>query len=198
MGTTFREFRRHLIVGALLAGVVGCGTGAAAGSTPAPASVTSASSTTKTTAKPSTGATNGVPVATSASDAVVYWVTQVLEAHYQRACLASAPAVAGSGQGSSQVCPSKVFTKVAQNLHNAWAKPGITLPPESKVGVDATTLPSANGTVDVPDTMITVDGRTLRSIELIGATGDTGSISLSLVVSNVGNAWYVSDWNINL
>jgi hypothetical protein len=85
----------------------------------------------------------------SASEAVTYWVTQVLESHYQRACLASAPGAA-AGQDPSQPCPSDTFSKVAQSLHTAWAKPGVTLPPKAKVQVTATTMPSSDGTVLVP------------------------------------------------
>lgn len=198
--STFRKSRRCLTVGAALGatliGVVGCGTGASTASSSAPTSTTSA----KPTASPTTGRTasqTGAAASASASDAVTYWVTQVLESHYQRACLASAPGAA-PGQDPSKACPSDTFTKMAQSLHNAWAKPGITLPPKAKVQVSATTMPSSDGTVLVPDTTVTVNGQTLRSLELIGASGDTGSVSLSFDVKKVGNGWHVTNWNINL
>jgi hypothetical protein len=185
-------------LGATLVGVVGCGTGAATNSAPPPTSSPGISPTATAATHATTSPATGVPAAATASDAAVYWVTQILGSHYQRACLASAPGAAGPGQDPSRFCPSTVFTKMAQSLHKAWAKPGVTLPPNGTVQVTAVTMPSADGTVTVPDTTITLDGRTLRSLELIGASGDTGSVSLSLIVKKVGDDWHVSNWNVDL
>jgi hypothetical protein len=191
--------RERLLTGvalcATLIGIVGCGTEAKAGDNPPPSSSTTPSTTSP--AGPSTAPAGDGATDATASDAATYWITQVLESHYQRACLASAPAVA-PGQDPKKACPSNTFTSMAQSLHKAWAKPGVTLPPKGKVHVTATTLPSSEGTVVVPDTTVTLDGRTLRALELIGASGDIGSVSLSLDVREVDNTWHVSNWNINL
>ncbi|OXM64249.1 hypothetical protein CF165_27165 [Amycolatopsis vastitatis] len=79
-------------------------------------------------------------------------------------------------------------------MHDAWAKPGVELPPKGTVEVADVT--AKGDRVTVPDTAVTLDGRTLRSLELVGATGDTGSFSLSLKVEKRGGAWYVTGFDL--
>ena len=58
---------------------------------------------------------------------------------------------------------------------------------------------TAKGTeVTVPDTAVKLDGRTLRSLELIGATGDTGSFSLTFKMQKHEGAWYVQGFDLKL
>lgn len=45
--------------------------------------------------------------------------------------------------------------------------------------VDVTGVAPESETVVVPDTAVRVDGQTLRSLELIGSTGDTESFGLT-------------------
>jgi hypothetical protein len=100
------------------------------------------------------------------------WVTQILQEQYTEA-LAS-----------------------AKSLREAWAKPGVKLPPQGKVEVAEV---SAKGDeVTVPDTAVKLDGRTLRSLELIGATGDTGSFELSFKMQKHKGAWYVESFDLDL
>ncbi|KAA9159668.1 hypothetical protein FPZ12_019930 [Amycolatopsis acidicola] len=81
-------------------------------------------------------------------------------------------------------------------MHDAWAKPGVKLPPEGKVEVSGVT--ATGDKVTVPDTAVTVDGKSLHDLELIGSTGDVSSFKLSLETTKKDGAWYVSDWNIDL
>ena len=79
-------------------------------------------------------------------------------------------------------------------LHDAWAKPGITLPPKAKVEVTGVTK---NGdTASVHDTTITVDGHTLNSLMLIGSTGDTAVFGMQLSLHQQGVQWYLGDMNL--
>ncbi|WP_236725307.1 hypothetical protein [Amycolatopsis orientalis] len=52
--------------------------------------------------------------------------------------------------------------------------------------------------ITVPDTAITLDGRTLRSLELIGGSGDSKSFTLTLNVEKRDGAWYVADLNLGV
>ncbi|MFD2466296.1 hypothetical protein [Amycolatopsis silviterrae] len=126
--------------------------------------------------------------------AVERWVTQILQKHYAKACLSSAP-VLPPGQDAKTLCKRPEAQKSAESLHDAWAKPGVALPPQGKVTVDEV---SATGDqVTVPDTAVKLDGRTLRSLELIGATGNTGSFSLTFKVQKHEGAWYVQGFDID-
>lgn len=159
------------------------------------------------TAQPAAGAASSAPAASSpldasgegntktAAGALKSWVTQVLQQQYAEACKASAP-VAAPGQDPATVCASEDLTRTLSALHDAWAKPGVKLPPEGKVTVD--TLSPTGDSVTVPDTAISLDGRTLRDLELIGSSGDTSSFSLSLEMTKQNGTWYVSDWHIDV
>ncbi|MBB1152520.1 hypothetical protein H4281_05215 [Amycolatopsis sp. DR6-1] len=80
-------------------------------------------------------------------------------------------------------------------MHDAWAKPGVTLPPQGKVTVDE--VSTSGDQVTVPDTAVKLDGRTLRSLELIGSTGNTSSFSLAFKVQKHEGAWYVQGFDLN-
>jgi hypothetical protein len=198
LGRTVRNSRLPLycvVLSGILFGGVGCTIDGSATAAATPATSTTASGSTETGAGTDTS-TSGNNGATPAR-AVTYWVTQLLEGHYRQVCLASAPAAA-PGQDPQQACANPQFTTAATSLRSAWAKPGITLPPKSAVKVTAPARQNGDGTATIPDTSITVDGHTLRSLELIGASGDTSSFSLSFVVQKVGRKWVVSKWNMNL
>jgi hypothetical protein len=126
--------------------------------------------------------------------AVERWVTQILQEQYTEACLSSAPVLLPAGQDAETLCRKPEALASAESLHEAWAKPGVELPPTGKVEV--ATVKPAGDRVTVPDTAIKLDGRTLRSIELVGATGDTGSFSLSLEVRKHSGSWYVTGFDL--
>ncbi|MEU4250897.1 hypothetical protein AB0F15_26170 [Amycolatopsis sp. NPDC026612] len=125
--------------------------------------------------------------------AVERWVTQILEERYTEACLSGAPLLP-AGQDAEALCQSPQALSSAKSLRAAWAKPGVDLPPQGKVEVAA--VPAKGSKVTVPDTAVELDGRTLHSLELIGATGDTGSFSLSLKVEKHAGAWYVTGFDL--
>ncbi|WP_235190973.1 hypothetical protein [Amycolatopsis rifamycinica] len=173
-----------------------CGPVSVAGSanpaTTAPA--TSATSATSAASVPAPASTEEPASGARTPDAAVErWVTQILREQYKEACLSSAPALP-AGQDAEALCAKPRAAASARSLHDAWAKPGVKLPPEGKVEVATVT---ANGDkVTVPDTAVKLDGRTLRSLELIGATGDTGSFSLSLKVEKHAGSWYVTGFDL--
>jgi Tfp pilus assembly protein PilW len=167
--------------------VAACGpvrvAGSAAPATTSP--VTSAASDTPTSSPTQPAKTPGA--------ALERWVTQILAEQYTEACLSSAPALP-AGQDAESLCKQPVALASAKSLRRAWAKPGVELPPRAKVEVADVTAKGDQATV--PDTAVTLDGRTLRSLELIGATGDTGSFSLSLKVEKHAGAWYVTSFDL--
>lgn len=123
--------------------------------------------------------------------AVAAWVTQILEEKYVEACKAS---VAVADPATSCTGESRA-TRSLKQLHEAWAKPGVTLPPKAKVEVGK--VDAKGDSVTVPDTAVTVDGRTLRDLELIGATGNTSTFKLDLKVQKKDAIWYVSDMKLS-
>jgi hypothetical protein len=133
--------------------------------------------------------------AETAEAAVESWVTLILQERYVEACLASAP-VAPPGQDVTALCGSTEAIKAVESLHDAWAKPGIRLPPDGKVEVTGVT--AKGDKVTVPDTAISVDGHTLRSLELIGASGKTAAFSLTLDLLKLGGAWYVEGFQAKI
>lgn len=171
--------------------VASCGSARVAGSAkPATISpVTSAASVTAPTsaAQPTSGAK-------TPATAVERWVTQILQEQYTEACLSSAPAMP-AGQDAESLCKRSEASASAKSLREAWAKPGVELPPGGKVEV--ATVTAKGDKVTVPDTAVKLDGRTLRSLELIGATGDTGSFSLSFKVEKHAGSWYVTGFDLN-
>ncbi|MFJ7217622.1 hypothetical protein [Amycolatopsis sp. NPDC098790] len=156
---------------------------AAAGSPP-----TSASATASSSQEP---AASG---AKTPAAAVERWVTQILEERYTEACLSAAPLLP-AGQDAETLCKSPEALTSAKSLREAWAKPGVELPPRGKVEVE--TVPAKGDKVTVPDTAVKLDGRTLRDIELIGATGDTGSFALGFKVQKHAGAWYVTGFDLD-
>lgn len=181
---------------ALAIGLVGCGTtdtvSGLAQSTP------SASAPAATTSAPSSGSGSGSSSAggaKTAAAAMTSFVTQVLQQHYAKACKDNAPGAA-PGQAPATVCAKPEMTKTLTSLHDAWAKPGVQLPPVGKVKVSA--LSPQGDSVTVPDTAVTLDGHTLHDLELIGSSGDTSSFKMSFVVTKVNGSWYVSNFNIDV
>ncbi|MFB9925009.1 hypothetical protein ACFORO_26595 [Amycolatopsis halotolerans] len=167
---------------AILLSLAACGSTDVTGSAVPPAS---------TAPKPSGPPASGAP---TYQVAVERWVTQILQKHYAKACLSSAP-VLPPGKDAKTLCKSPEALKAAESLHDAWAKPGVPLPPQGKVTVDEV---SASGDqVTVPDTAVKLDGRTLRSLELIGSTGNTGSFSLTFKVQKHEAAWYVQGFDLS-
>ncbi|WP_410643625.1 hypothetical protein [Amycolatopsis sp. lyj-346] len=174
---------------AVVMGLTACGSAGVSGAA-APVASASASpanvSPQTTQAQPASGAET--PEA-----ALKSWVTQVLQKQYKEACLSGAP-VLPPGQDAETLCASPKALASVKSLHEAWAKPGVKLPPEAEVEVSEVT--AKGNEVTVPDTAVKVDGQTLRSLELIGATGDTGSFSLSFKMQKHEGAWYVQDFDL--
>lgn len=138
------------------------------------------------------GASSG---AETPADAVKSFVTQVLRKQYVKACLATAPEGEVPEAERKKTCNSAKAKEALDSLRGMWAKPGVKLPPEAEVEVADVT---ENGdTAKVLDTAVTLDGRTLRELELIGASGDTESFNFSLDVQKVDDSWHVANWNID-
>jgi hypothetical protein len=204
--STGRPNARRLLpwVAPMLLGLAACGSVDVAGSAgPVPGvhpatSVASTSSapavSSAASAKPRSSGARPASGAETHGAAVERWVTQILEERYEEACLSSAP-VLPAGQDAATLCKNPDVFKSAKSLREAWAKPGVKLPPAGKVAVTGVT--AKGDKVTVPDTAITLDGRTLRDLELIGATGNTGSFSLTFSVQKHDGAWYVEGFNIN-
>lgn len=127
--------------------------------------------------------------------AVKKFVAQVLEEKYSEACMSSVP-VLPADRDPAAFCARQEVTQSLTSLHDAWAKPGVKLPPAGKLVVNAMAEKGAD-TVTVPDSAITLDGRSLRELELIGSSGDTDSFTLSFEVKKKDGAWYVGGWNIS-
>lgn len=147
-------------------------------------------------APPSKPVAPGAPAGGSAKpgETVKNFVTGVLHGNYTELCTANAP-VLPAGQDPAAFCAQPALQKSMGSLHNAWAKPGVKLPPEGKVEVD---VPAGkNGdTVEVPDSAVKLDGRSLRDLELIGSSGNTSSFALTLEAKKKDGRWYVSSWEI--
>ena len=168
-------------------GTVACGAGA---------SVMSGNANPVPATNPSTvtsSGTSGSRGADSPKAAVIALVTDILEKRYTEACMLNMPP---AGTDIATECQKPEVTAVLQHLHDAWAKPGITLPPTSQVNV--TTVATSGRAASVQDTAITVDGHTLHSLMLIGATGDTGSFGMSLSLKEQNARWYIGDMNMNV
>lgn len=184
--------RRILRVTSLLAllpsvllSAVACGgvsmSGTAAGSSPA---VTGARAS---SALP--GAVDSTDVATPEA-LMISFITDVLRRDYQRACLLS---VAPKGVDGAAACAKPAATSTLMALHDAWAKPGIPLPPASRVTVSGITTSGESATVS--DTAIAVDGRTLNALTLIGSTNATG-FHLKWSLSRMGGQWYIEQMDL--
>lgn len=170
--------------------VAACGPARVAGSaSPAPAGPASPAASSPARSSPAPPAS----VAKTPAVAVERWVTEILEEQYTEACLSSAPLLP-AGQDAETLCRSPQAVASAKSLRSAWAKPGVDLPPRGKVEVAAVT--PKGGKATVPDTAVKLDGRTLRDLELIGATGDTGSFSLGIKVAEHAGAWYVTGFDL--
>ncbi|ANN15937.1 hypothetical protein SD37_09970 [Amycolatopsis orientalis] len=104
--------------------------------------------------------------------------------------------MASPDQDPETSCNDPAVLETAKSLRDAWAKPGVELPPRGKVEVIGVT--GDGPVITVPDTAITLDGRTLRSLELIGGSGDSKSFTLTLNVEKRDGAWYVADLNLGV
>ncbi|WP_372660806.1 hypothetical protein [Amycolatopsis kentuckyensis] len=189
-GTTVRPAKRWLLpLVPPMVLLAACGPARVTGSASAAAGGPPASAS---AAAPSSSA----PAASGAETpgaALELWVTQILEERYTEACLSGAPLLP-AGKDAETLCKNPQALSSAKSLREAWAKPGVDLPPQGKVEVTA--APAKGDKVTVPDTAIKLDGRTLRDLELIGATGDTGSFSLSFTVQKHAGAWYVTGFDL--
>ncbi|GAA5170649.1 MULTISPECIES: hypothetical protein [Amycolatopsis] len=156
----------------LALGLAACGTDApAASSGPAPSSAAASTSS---------------AAAAGPEDAVSTWVTAVLREEYQKAC----ELTASPGDDLSK-CSSPTATRTFRSLHEAWAKPGVTLPPQAPVKVSTTT--AGGDAMSVPDTAITVDGHSLHDLMLIGSSGEgVGNFHLTLKLKQQDGSWRVS------
>ncbi|ONI78113.1 hypothetical protein ALI144C_30815 [Actinosynnema sp. ALI-1.44] len=99
-----------------------------------------------------------------------------------------------AGQDAETVCNGPQAKKTLESLHEAWAKPGVKLPPQAQVKV-SDVVPHGD-TATVADTAVSVDGRTLHELALIGATGNVGSFSVTLEVKKNNGAWHIGDLQI--
>jgi hypothetical protein len=125
---------------------------------------------------------------TTPAGTVSAWVADVIENRLDAACaLMAQNGKAATGNQCTQGATA------FQSLRSAWTKNVVTLPP--KVTVSKVSVSGDSGTV--ADTDVTVDGHTLRALELIGASGQTGSFSLTLSLQRLSTGWYVSNLNIN-
>ncbi len=176
-----------VFLSAIALGTVACGgsgTVMSGNANPAPATNTSTST--------SSGSAGGNG-ADSPKAAVVALVTDILEERYSDACeLNLAPA----GTDNATECQKPQVASAMRQLHEAWAKPGIALPPQSKV--DVTKLTTQGDSASVDDTGITVDGHTLHDIMLIGSTGNTSSFSMQITAKEKNSRWYIGDMNMNI
>ncbi|MFD2420555.1 hypothetical protein [Amycolatopsis pigmentata] len=152
--------------------------------------VAASSSANTSAAAPSSKASSQ---AATPGDAVSAWVTQVLQEKYVDACKTSvaivAPSTSCTDDGNNDVISA------FKHLHEAWAKPGVTLPPKGKVEVAK--IDAKGDSATVPDTAVKVDGKTLRDLELIGSSGNTSSFKLDLKTQKKDGVWYVSDMHIS-
>jgi hypothetical protein len=132
------------------------------------------------------------------ADAVATWVTHIMLEEYTEACVLSATVAADeTGQDTETMCASEGDAIQAMTqLHEAWAKPGVTLPPDAKVEVDEVDV--QGDTATVPDTSVMVGDVSLRELELIGSSGDTGSFELSLQVQKQDGSWYVAGMDMSV
>ncbi|WP_433870886.1 hypothetical protein [Saccharopolyspora sp. CA-218241] len=197
IGSVLTSSRKWLVALPVLAmSVAGCGSQSATAGKDV-ASTASGDGTSRT-APPSKRTTPGKPTGGSAKpdEAVKNFVTQVLTENYAELCMSNAP-VLPPDQDPAVFCAQPAMHKSMGSLHDAWAKPGVKLPPEGEVTVDVPVKKKAKK-VEVPDTAITLDGRSLRELELIGSSGDTSSFSLSLGVVKKDGRWYVESWNIEV
>ncbi|CAM3731366.1 hypothetical protein KIPE111705_22080 [Kibdelosporangium persicum] len=179
-----------VLVPAMAFGLAACSSTVAGTGTAAPSDGTSPSATSPSATSKSSSANAS---ADSPAAAVESWVTQILQKRYKEACLASAPAMT-TDQDAETLCNGPEVKRTLESLHEAWAKPGVKLPPQAKV--TATGVTPQGDTVTVADTAISVDGRTLRELALIGATGNVESFSFSLEVKKHNGTWHVGDMNI--
>lgn len=184
---------RRRIGGVVAVSVMALGLAACGGESVSGSAQPSQGSAAPASATPAPGGAQGEDSTKTPEGALKSWITQVLQEQYTEACEASAPA-AEPGQDPATVCASDDVKRTLSSLHGAWAKPGVKLPPEGAVTVDA--LSPAGDSVKVPDTAVSVDGRTLHELELIGATGDTSSFTMSVEMTKQDGKWYVSDWDM--
>lgn len=106
------------------------------------------------------------------------FVTDVLEEHYSEAGLLN---------------DHHEDTRTLINLHLWWAKPGITLPPQSKVTVGKIT---PNGdTATVTDIDISLDGQTLNDLMLIGSHYAQG-FGVSWTLRQQNGKWVISSLDL--
>jgi hypothetical protein len=169
----------------------GVASGAAPPVSPAPseAAVPPPSSARENTEASSGGRTPGL--------AVTNWVTQILKEDYAEACRSSAVVAPQDVPDPAKLCASDGdAVSVMKQLHEAWAKPGVPLPPE--VGVEVDNVDVQGDSASVPDTSIKVGDKTLRDLELIGSSGDTSSFQLTLQVMKKDDTWYVGNMDMKV
>lgn len=141
---------------------------------------------------PGEGQQLGAKTAAGAAESFVTWI---LQERYTQACLSTAQ-VADPKLNLEAMCRGPQPGRMMTSLRSAWAKPGVTLPPEAEVKV--TNITQHGTTARVLDSEMTLDGRTLRELELIGAVGDVGSFHLSFDMRKKDGLWYVDTWNMEL
>jgi hypothetical protein len=122
--------------------------------------------------------------------------TDVLEQHYREARLLNG-ASAGGNLDPAKACADPQATKTFTSLHDAWAKPGITLPPQSKVTVTVTVnrITPNGDTATVTDTGISLDGHTLNALMLIGSTNAQG-FGVTWTMQQQKGRWFISSMDL--
>lgn len=178
-----------LVVGLSACGSAGSGASQGSGTTANTAGETS--SAVSTTSADTSSSASGTP-----ATAVRSFVTNIVNEHYTKACMSMAAPEDVSQQQKKTRCNSDEGTRMLESLNTSWAKPGVTLPPESSIKVED--VSTHGGKASVSDTAITLDGHTLREIELMGSSGDTQSFKLTLKLRKVEQAWRISDLNIDI
>lgn len=155
---------------------------------PAPAAVSSAAAPV-----PSSAGEVAASAARTPKAAVTGWVSQILTEDYAAACRSSAAVAAAGTADPEKLCASDgKAVKTLGKLHDAWAKPGV----DTGAAVEAEGVEVNGDTATASDTSIKIGGRSLRELELVGSTGDTGSFRLTLKLTKKDGAWYVSDFEL--
>jgi hypothetical protein len=173
---------------ALALSVAACSSSTSSG---ASASATE-SATASASASPAT-ASDPVRGAATPQAAVTDYVRDILEQHYFKACVLNVPP---AGVNIAAACKGSTPIRVLQALHGAWAKPGITLPPQSVVQVTGVTVTGDTASVNGSD--ILVDNHNLNQLMLIGSTANAAGSTFGLTLQEQGGRWFIGNEVVNL
>jgi hypothetical protein len=167
-------------------------TGAAACNGSAMSATVSGSATPATT-PPAAAPGGAAPKGAATPEALMTtFVTDVLEQHYRKACLLNG-APPGTNLNPAVVCAQSQATKTLTSLRDGWVKPGITLPPRSKVTVNKITPKGDKATVT--DTGISLDGHTLNALMMIGSHNAQG-FGVTWTLQRQNRGWLIASMDL--